>query len=182
MLPVAAAILILLVALGETRNALIWALSVGTALGLILVLKLTFAGCWPPSPYAWWRSPSGHTSSAAMVYGGFAAIVGFGVAATFAQSFAVALLIGVSRVVLGHHLPSEAIIGGTVGVVGATAFAALYRPAPRRASRRSMVLIVVAAVVVLTVLLHGRHLESERFIDDLSGRFWPLRACAALPR
>ena len=180
-LPVAAAILLLLVALGETRNALLWTLAVGGVLGTILVLKLTFAGCWPPSPYSWWRSPSGHTSSAAMVYGGFAAVVGLGVAMTFAQSLAVAVLIGASRIMLGHHSPSEAILGGTIGVLGATAFAAFYRPVPRRAGRRSLVLAVGAGVLVLAVLLHGHHLESEALIDRLSWRFWPLRACTGLP-
>ena len=181
MLPVAAAILLLLVSLGETRNALLWAVAVGGVLATILVLKLTFAGCWPPSPFAWWRSPSGHTSSAAMVYGGVAAVVGLGVVATFAQSVAVALLIGMSRIMLGNHSPSEAILGGMIGVLGATTFAALSRPAPRRAGRRGLVLLTAAAVLVLAFLLHGHHLESERLIDELSWRYWPLRACTGLP-
>ena len=176
--PIAAAVLVLLLGFRETRRALFWAIVVGAVMGTVVVLKLTFAGCVPPSPLAAFRSPSGHTASAVMVYGGLATILGFGMVPAIVQSLVVAGLIGASRLLLAVHSLPEAIIGGGIGLIGTIALAG-YWPAGERPERRRAFAIVAPLVVIsLAVALHGTHWPSEQIIRRASSRFWPLQACS----
>jgi len=177
--PIAAAVFALLLVLGLIRNAVVWALAVGTILGTMVLLKLTLSNCMPPSPLAPWHSPSGHTASAAMVYGGLAAVLGWGVFPTFAQSLAVAGLIGTSRFLLAMHSVPEAALGGGIGLFGATVLATSWRAPERRQQRRALAILVPLVVVVLACLLHGVHWQAEQAIRRASSRFWPLQACGS---
>ncbi len=177
MLPIAAAVLVLLLALGELRNALLWCLAVGIALGTVLVLKLTFAACLPPSPLAALHSASGHTVSATVIYGGLPAVLGLGLVATLVQSVAVGAVIGVSRVLLHHHSVPEALIGGGMGLCGSVAIAALWRPVAWAKRRRLVAMLIPLAMLVLAVVLHGIHWPTEQIIRHASSHHWPLHAC-----
>ncbi|MEZ4600053.1 MAG: phosphatase PAP2 family protein [Syntrophotaleaceae bacterium] len=64
----------------------------------------------PPDRYSF---PSGHTMTAFSMYGTFATLLpGSGW-----YFFPPALLIGVSRVFIGAHYPSDVVIGGVLGIV-----------------------------------------------------------------
>lgn len=175
--PIAGTILVLLLLLRETRSALLWSLAVGPVLAGSLALKLSLAGCAPPSPFAVLRSPSGHTAAAVVVYGGLAAILGGGVMLTVAQSLGVAGLIGTSRVLLAAHTPYEAVVGGGVGLVGAMCLALAWRPIPRSERRRALAILVPVVVCALVGALHGTHWSAESLIHHPVWRFWPLNAC-----
>jgi membrane-associated phospholipid phosphatase len=192
-LPVAAAILAVLLAYGERRQALTWALAVGLVLGVILALKFSLTGCLPPSPLACVRSPSGHTASAAVVYGGLATVLRRAppppalppvptpmlqaVLPTLALSLVVAGVIGGTRVLLRAHTPPEALLGGGIGVLGAGCLAAAWPRAMRPELLAGRAVVVSAVVAVLVVALHGGHWSAEQLIRRTAPWFWPLRPC-----
>jgi membrane-associated phospholipid phosphatase len=158
-LPVVAAIAIVLIAQGWRRGALVWLAVVSATFGAVLVLKLAFLACGPVfGPWAL-QSPSGHTAAASVVVGGFVTLLAGTPLAALLASVLAALLIGTSRVELGFHSLPEVLIGAATGIVGAMA---LSRLAGRPAIARPMVLLAVAAVVAL--LVHGTRLHAEERI------------------
>src|SRR5271165_5706424 len=75
-LPVVAAIAMILAATGWWRGALVWLGVVGLTFGAVLLLKLGFLACGPVFTPWELRSPSGHTAAASMVAGGFVTVTG----------------------------------------------------------------------------------------------------------
>src|ERR1700722_3268120 len=73
-LPVVAAVAIVLFAQGWRRGALVWLGVVSATFAAVLVLKLAFQACGPV--FGPWdlQSPSGHTAAASVVVGGFVAL------------------------------------------------------------------------------------------------------------
>jgi len=178
-LPLAATVLVVLLALGWRRGALAWAGCVGGVLGLMLVLKLiTFACIWR-APWMGITSPSGHTATAAVVYGGLLGLLvprgagGTLVAAVAGGVFAV--VFGLTRLALEVHTVPDVIIGAVVGVAGAIM---LRRLAGDRPARLSSPRIALAACVVM-LLFHGHKLEAETRIRSLALDIWPLSLCRA---
>lgn len=170
LLPVAAAVALALLAQGWWRGVAAWGLCVGATLGAMLVLKLIFAAC-PEA--AWLHSPSGHTAASGAVAGGLFGLLAvrlcprLGWLAVAGLALAVAVPIGVSRVVLGAHSVAEVLLGGTVGIAGALGFTLLAGPPPPAVRLRWTALAAIAAVV----LAYGGHLNAEAAIDAAAPGF-----------
>lgn len=179
LLPVAAAILGVLLLLGQHRAAALWTLTLGMSLGVVLVLKLTFAGCVSPSRLTEIHSPSGHTASATLVYGGLIALLDTRLVITLVASVGCATLIGTSRLLLHLHTAEEAALGGGIGVLGVALLAVSL---PRNAmigSRGELSLSLSIVVMSLALALHGIHWRVEPLIRNVSHHYWPFRACGS---
>ena len=122
-------------------------------------------------------SPSGHAAMGAVVYGGFAAVIGANLAAPARAAVivgAAALIIAMplSRIVLHVHTPIEVVIGL---VVGLAAVATIVATATLRGERLP-VLWLAAAAILVAMLFHGDRWPAERAIHHLAGWFDVLRA------
>ena len=177
LLPLAALVTAALALQGRRRLAAVWALSVGGTLGLMLLLKLAIAGCGAWLGPLGLRSPSGHTASAAVVYGGLIAMLaglrGWDAAL---PGLAVAAAIAATRIVLQVHSLADVMLGAGVGVGGSVVLAQLaarceVRGVPGTARRRRLGTAgLLLGGVVLAVALHGDHLHVEDRIRALGVR------------
>jgi membrane-associated phospholipid phosphatase len=176
-LPLAATVGATTALTGWRRGAIAWCLTVGVALALMLLLKLVFAACGMLLLGHMLHSPSGHTASAAVVYGGLATLLisrsraPLLPAALLATLFALA--IGLSRLSLGVHTLLEVLLGGAVGIAGAIV---LSRAAGRPPPGWRLAPVCLAGATVL-LLFHGLHLDAEPRIDALADTLWPFSAC-----
>jgi hypothetical protein len=90
----------------------------------------------------------------------------------------VAMLIGLTRLILHAHVIGEALVGGGIGLLGTGLLAAAV---PYLARRGGVVnpfganLAVLA--LILAVALHGVHWRLEPKIRYVSHHYWPLRVC-----
>jgi len=177
-LPVAGAVLLALGLLGWRQAALAWGFCVAATLGGMLVLKLVVMACGIGGLDDL-TSPSGHTASAACVYGGALGLLAPGRrSGTWAAGLAAASLaglIGLTRLWLGVHTLADVCVGGAVGVAGAAAmrFLAGARPAGLAPWRLG------AAALAAMLLFHGRRLDAEPHIRWAASRIWPLSLCPA---
>ena len=176
-LPVAAVVLLILLAQRRWRVAGAWMLAVPGVLGTLLVLKIACYACgWLMPAFDLnqlaLRSPSGHVASAAVVSSGVVALqagrlrvgrlrVG-AVSAALATALAAAGVIGATRVLLGAHSMSEVVVATAVGGAGALAFARL---SGRHLQEKSGLPIAAAAAIML-VVFHGSHLPAEAVIQS----------------
>jgi membrane-associated phospholipid phosphatase len=179
-LPLALVLGLIMLAMGWRRGAFAWWVAVGATLGSMLILKLIFLACGWRAPELGLHSPSGHTASAALVYGGLLGLLiprRARIAGRVAICVVLALLFGTTRLALGAHSVPEVLVGGAVGLAGALLMVALAgeRPVATRSWRFN--LAIGAVVLVIGVALHGRHLGAERMIDRLTFHFWPLSEC-----
>lgn len=174
-LPLVGMVGVMLAVLGWWRGALAWALSVGGVLGLLGLLKIVFLACGSQLAGLGIHSPSGHTAAAAVAYGGILLLFGRDRLPRPVLALvppAIAVLFGVSRVVLHAHVPAEVWLGGIVGVAGAAILLPLAGPQPTL--RRWPV--AVAAILVVTAL-HGLRLQAEQMIHAIALLSWvPLPA------
>jgi len=163
MLPVVAAIALVLAAFGRRRAALVWLGVTGVTFVLVLVLKLGFQACGPV--FGPWdlRSPSGHTAAASVVAGGLAALLTGRPRTALPIATLAALTIGFSRLELGFHSLPEVVMGAIVGVAGAAVFSRLAGPAPRRGP-----VWLLAVAVGVAMLSHGFRLPAEAAIRHAS--------------
>jgi membrane-associated phospholipid phosphatase len=163
-LPLVAAVSVVLAAQGWWRGALAWLFVVALTFGVVLVLKLGFLACAPVfGPYAI-RSPSGHTAAASVVAGGLAALLTGRQRAVLCIALLAAFIIGSSRLELGFHSLPEVVIGAFTGISGAALLARLAGPPPVRRRRIS----VLAVAFVVAMLLHGMRLPAEAAIWRIS--------------
>lgn len=175
-LPLAAAISITLLLLGWWRGAIGWVLAVPATLAIILSLKIIFYACHAVLPDFGVRSPSGHTASATVVYGGLLALFGKrGVGHTTRHLLLIALaavllalLFGFSRVDLGLHTVPDVLVGGVVGIIGAILFVLLAGQPPEGFRRWTL----GAVALTVAVLCHGRELQAEETIQRLAISYW----------
>jgi membrane-associated phospholipid phosphatase len=178
-LPLAAAAAILLAVGGWRRGALAWLLVMTGVLGSLMAMKLVASACGHLLPVAGFHSPSGHTASAAMVYGGLPAIVlrpfSGRVRWALLLALAAAACIGASRLLLHVHTVAEVLAGGAVGVAGAVVLSWLAGRRPPELGFRQMVI----AGSLIIVLLHGFRLPAEAAIQRMSFKIWPLSECIA---
>jgi membrane-associated phospholipid phosphatase len=165
MLPVVLAIAILLTMQGWRRGALVWLGVVGGTFGLVLVLKLVFLACVPLTGPIDVHSPSGHVAAATVVCGGLAVLLTGWRASILPVALLAAVVIGVSRVVLGMHSLPEVVLGGLVGLAGAATLLALAGPPPTLRPAR-----LFAVVVIVAALFHGMHLPAEAAIRHTAFR------------
>ena len=178
-LPLVLAIGLVVLMAGWWRGAAAWFAVVPATLGVVLISKLSTMACQNLMPPVGLLSPSGHTASAAVVYGGVLALVlggaRFRPLVPLACGLAVAVVVGFTRVALDVHTLADVIAGGAIGTLGAVALAWLAGPRP--ALRRGWI-GVAAAMLAVVVVFHGRHVYAEMHIGLVSQKLWPLTLCA----
>lgn len=172
-LPACGVVALFLLRSGWSRGTACWTGLVLGVLGVMLLLKLV-AGVYDIAPpQLMLLSPSGHTASSAMLYGGLAAMLlpRLGPSGSGLLALAIAGLFATSRVVLGVHSIADVIVGGCVGSAGVVLFRRAVGRAPA-SLHRGWLLSCVLAVVLLA---HGHRLPAEQQIHALAMR---LRAMA----
>lgn len=165
-LPVSVCVLLFLLLSRCWQTALAWTISMGGVLGIMLVLKLGIGACGPALGTGALDSPSGHTASATMLYGGIATILfpRLSPVLRLVLAIAVALLFGASRVVLHDHSVIEVVIGGIVGLGGLAIFLRLRGAGPPRLPR-VWIMLVLACVAMLQ---HGHRMTIEHRIHSFA--------------
>jgi membrane-associated phospholipid phosphatase len=169
-LPLAFAIALWL-AVGYTwRMAAGWLVLLGAAIGVVTVTKLAFLGWGVGVRELDFTGVSGHAMLSTAVYpvALFLMLLWtrppvrvLGVLLGLAAGMAV----GVSRVVLSAHSPSEAITGCLVGAVAALLFVRMaWKAQPERLSAVQ----VAVSLMVLAVLMHGVHVPTQRWVTHIA--------------
>ena len=100
-----------------------------------------------------------------VVCGGLAALLTRRRASILPVAMLAAVVIGVSRLVLGMHSLPEVVLGALVGLAGAAALLTLAGPPPVLRPGR-----VFAVVVIVAALFHGMHLPAEAAIRHTAFR------------
>ena len=129
-LPLVLAIGIALLAQGWRRGAAAWLLAVVATFATMLALKLVFLACSASFGINDIRTPSGHVAAATVVAGGLAALLLRPRRAALPLAGLAAIVIGISRLVLGLHSLPEVALGALVGLMGAWALLLLAGPPP----------------------------------------------------
>lgn len=164
-IPVVLAIAVVLAMQGWRRGALVWLGVVSVTFVLMLFLKLVFMACGSWLGPIDIRSPSGHVAAATVVAGGLAALLTRRRGSILPVAALAAVVIGISRLVLGMHSLPEVALGALVGLGGAVALIALAGAPPTLRPAR-----LFAVVVVVAVLFHGMHLPAEAAIRHTAFR------------
>ena len=120
-LPLVLAIATALAVQGWRRGALAWLIVVASTFAATLAFKLLFLACSPVFGPMDVHSPSGHVAAATVVAGGLAAMLTRHRATILPAAVVAAIVIGVSRLVLGAHTLPEVIVGALIGLAGAAA-------------------------------------------------------------
>ena len=179
-LPLAFAMTIALLAAGWRRGAAAWAVVVPATLLAVLLAKMAVAACGAFLPFHGLHSPSGHTASAAVVYGGLLFLLlpepRHGLRRTLAAvvlAGAFAALFGGTRLALHLHTRSDVLAGATLGIAGVLALARFAGPRPPGLR----VKVPLAAAIAVVIVFHGHHIRAENQIDRVSHLVWPLALC-----
>lgn len=162
-LPVVFAIGLVLLAQRWWRGAAAWAVTIVATFAAMFALKVLLIPCGTAAMH----TPSGHVAAATVVTGGLAAILRRRRGIVMPVSLLAAVVIGVSRLVLGLHTWPEVSIGALVGFVGAMAMQRLAGPPPPGIDARQLVLITL----VVALVFHGLHLPAEA---EIRGTAWRL--------
>jgi membrane-associated phospholipid phosphatase len=174
--PLALLMLCFLAATRQPRLAIGWAIAILGCAAVISGLKLVLDACGNPLASAGLASPSGHTAMSAVVYGGFAAVIGTRLArparaALIAGAAALIIAMPLSRIVLHVHTPIEVVVGLAVGLAALTIIVSIA--AIRR--ERLPVLWLAAAAILVAMLFHGERWPAEQAIHHFAGWFDMLR-------
>ncbi|NRO96183.1 phosphatase PAP2 family protein [Paraburkholderia sp. NMBU_R16] len=167
-------------ALGYTwRLALAWLGLLAGAVGIVALTKIAFLG-WGVGVRAWdFTGVSGHAMLSTAVYpvGIFLILLPARAQvriAGIAIGLAAGVAVGLSRVVLDAHSPSEAVAGCGVGALVAVLFA---RYAWNARPGKLSVVPVAVSLLMLAVALHDVRVPTQRWITHvalhLSGRERP---------
>lgn len=139
---------------GRWRSMLRWLWAFGVAMLLVVISKLLFMG-WNivPPGLPNFTGVSGHTASASAFYLGVALLLSEGRSAGQRQvagtlALLVALAVGLSRLAIRVHSPSEVVTGFAIGLLAALWFWRGLRPPA--APLRGRVVLLVFAVCMLT--------------------------------
>ena len=165
-LPVGLAVLMLLLISRCWRGGLCWFLALGGVLTTMLVLKLAVGACGWVFGLTTLQSPSGHTASATMVYGGLVTLLAprLRIFTCLLVFCVIAVIFAASRLILHDHTLAEVAVGGTVGIAGVLCFRIALGPVERRPNR----VILAALVLVVMVLAHGTRLQAEQDIHAVA--------------
>ncbi|HEX2941500.1 MAG TPA: phosphatase PAP2 family protein [Rhodopila sp.] len=144
---------------GWKRGALIWLVVTGGTFAAILTAKLVFLGCAPVFGPLNLYSPSGHVAASSVVAGGLAAILTGRLRSILPAALVTAIVISISRILLGAHTVPEVIVGGMIGLAGAAALMHFTGTPPRL-----QVKPLVAVVLIVATLFHGLRLPAEAAI------------------
>ncbi len=179
-LPLAVAILAVLLGLRWFRGAFAWTAAVCFTLGTILVLKIVCTACATHLAITGLQSPSGHTASACLVYGGLFVLLDrrpSRMLPALLLAAGLAFIVGSSRIALHAHTLSDVAVGAVVGLAGVFVLVALAGPRPPLMSRWPL----GAAVLAIVVIFHGVRLPAEDAIRIFALSDWIpfLAACRA---
>jgi membrane-associated phospholipid phosphatase len=177
-LPLALMVAVAFTTAGWRRGAVAWVVAVGATLIAVLLGKMA-VDAWGDAVVVatGLRSPSGHTASAAVAYGGLIALLAprkwrpCWSALVAACLFAV--LFGASRIATHMHSEADVVTGAVIGIAGALLLAQLAGERPPNMHR----LLPLAVAVGVVVLCHGEHLRGEEGIQCLSHLTFPLSRC-----
>jgi membrane-associated phospholipid phosphatase len=179
MVPMALIVAAWLLASRSWRGAGWWLVLFGLGALLVVCTKIAFLGWGIGIRALDFTGVSGHGMTAASTltvagflagdrYSKFLAFVGVGLGATFA------VMIAVSRVILGFHSPAEVVIGCALGFAIAVASIGIVRANPRVAAVPSVFILLLLTFVIA---VHGRRAPTEHLITKialyLSGRSTP---------
>ena len=169
-LPLAIAIALWL-ALGYTwRIAAGWLVLLGAAIGVVTITKLAFLGWGVGVRELDFTGLSGHAVLSTAVYPVALFLMLLPARPTLrclgvALGLAAGIVVGLSRVVVEAHSPSEAITGCIVGAVTALMF---VRWAWDAEPGRLSAMPVAVSLLTLTVALHGVHLPTQRWVTHIA--------------
>jgi membrane-associated phospholipid phosphatase len=181
--PLAVCIGVMLFLLRWPRAALAWAVVVSAVFGLTLAAKLMLIPCSPEVFGQALRSPSGHTTSAAVVFGGLAGLLlparsgRWRTAGTTAASTLIAVVIATTRLVLGQHTGPEVVVGAVIGIAGAVLLVGLAGDRPDGPLSGPEIRQLCLTALLVAVLLHGWHLPAERLINHWAFSWRLLGVC-----
>jgi membrane-associated phospholipid phosphatase len=164
-LPLVIAVASILLVQGWRRGAWVWLVVVAGTFAATLGCKVIFLGCSPVFGPLLGHSPSGHVAAATVVAGGLAAFMTRRGSSVLPVAVVVALVIGLSRLVLGFHTLPEVIVGGLIGLTGAAMLRRFADPPVRL-----RVSPLVLAVVVVALVFHGLHMPAEAAIRHTAFR------------
>ena len=130
--PLSLLTLIFLLAAGQRRLAVGWALAIGGCAVAIAALKPVFGACGAQLTLAHIISPSGHTAMSTSIYGSLALLISAPLPprrrlAVDAGTLIAIVAIAVSRLALHDHTPPEIVIGFLVGTAAVAVFHAVLR-------------------------------------------------------
>jgi membrane-associated phospholipid phosphatase len=178
-LPLAALVVVALLASGWSRGAIAWLLSVAACGAVMAAFKVMFRAasgeCGAVVQAVPVFSPSGHAALSAVVYGGLAVLGGRRVPALARAVIGLATaiwvgLIASSRVAVQAHTPIEVAAGL---VVGLGAVALMIHMLRQSDGPRALLPHLAAASILALVLMYGSHWPVEaqlRAVADLLHR------------
>ena len=166
LLPLVAAVSIWLLWRSPKDAAPWWLLAVAVCAGVTAALKILFYGCPPAADL---RSPSGHASLSALVYGALVVLAAARATqrqrlALIAIGTAAILAIAASRVALHDHTIAEAISGLAIGAAALAIFVWRFLSRPPLPSPVWPLLVPAAFLVVV---LHGDRLRAAEFFNAI---------------
>ncbi|EDZ99056.1 phosphoesterase PA-phosphatase related [Burkholderia sp. H160] len=169
-LPLALAIALWLAVGYSWRLAACWLALLGTAIGVVTVTKIAFLGWGVGIRELDFTGVSGHSMLSTAVYPvalflmllpAGRSIRLLGVLAGLAAGIAV----GLSRVVLSAHSPSEAVTGCIVGALAALVFVRIaWNAEPGQLSA----LPVALSMMAVAIAMHGVHVPTQRWVTHIA--------------
>jgi membrane-associated phospholipid phosphatase len=176
-IPLVLAVAITLAIQGWRRGAVVWLFVVAGTFLATLAFKIMFLSCSAVFGPIDVHSPSGHVAAATVVSGGLAAMLTRRQATILPAAVLAALVIGLSRLVLGMHSLPEVIVGAVIGLVGAVALLRFAGRPPRLS-----IMPLVTVVLIVAAVFHGMHLPAEAAIRHTAFRFAQyIPACRGTP-
>lgn len=171
LMPLAIIVLIWLLLIRSFRCAAWWTMSVLLCLIATVFLKLSFDQC-PPIPQV--HSPSGHTSLSTLVYGAITFVAtaqtnGWLKRVMFGGGASLIVGIAASRLYLNAHSLSEVGLGFVVGAATLVVFGLSYRQFEGATIARVILLIFLTGT--LTIILHGRSLNTAVMLQKIASYF-----------
>ncbi len=182
--PLAALVLVVLVALGWSRGAVAWLLAIAGGGAVVAAFKIGFTavsgGCAPMVHLVPAFSPSGHVVLSTVVYGGLAvlSVRQMPPLAGAAIGLVAAIWIGLiasSRVAMQAHTPAEVVFGLFVGLGAVALMAHMLR---QSAGPRALVPQLALASAGGLLLMYGSHWQVEAILRAIADVLHRSVACA----
>ncbi len=147
---------------GWRRGACAWLLVCCATLGAVGLTKLAVFALGPFPAIPLLLSPSGHTASAGLVYGGLIGLLFTGTRPRHLVVIAAALAagIGLTRMALGLHTLADTLVGAAIGLAGAAVLELTAGPRPDRFPR----LLPIGFAVAVLLGFHGLRMPAEPWL------------------